>query len=254
MNRKEEMEAFADEIEASDGIYLMGGSAPFPYQVGIKKTAQVIAALRASASPKCICDTDHPLFKQRGHHPHCPASSAAPEEGMKPHFYVPDYQAMGDCRVCGHNDPNMLMPQHQAALPSDSGKAAPVASDKELGKKVGEYLGMSGIDAEDVAHLRKLIALAPATEGGRRGERYDELRRCSERYLAAVASLGEESPYNKLTYFEAPILSMPSEKLRADAHDRWIELNNAGVILRAALSPSPSVGTPAQTSAERESG
>lgn len=29
----------------------------------------------AVSSTHCICDTDHPLFKERGHHPHCPVSS-----------------------------------------------------------------------------------------------------------------------------------------------------------------------------------
>jgi hypothetical protein len=36
----------------------------------------IIAALSAprSVELRCICDTDHPLFKERGHHPQCPAS------------------------------------------------------------------------------------------------------------------------------------------------------------------------------------
>jgi hypothetical protein len=40
---REEMLALADEIEGSDGLYLMGDKR----QLGIKKTAQVIAALRS---------------------------------------------------------------------------------------------------------------------------------------------------------------------------------------------------------------
>jgi hypothetical protein len=51
------------------------------------------------------------------------------------------------------------------ALPSPAVAAEPVADDKELGKRVGAYLGMSGIDAEDVAYLRNLIA--PPVRGNR---------------------------------------------------------------------------------------
>jgi len=62
------------------------------------------------------------------------------------------------------------------------------------------------------------------------------LRIAAERYLTAVKKLGEESGYNRLTYFEAPISKMPTVEMSTEATSRWVELNNAGVALRAAMS------------------
>jgi hypothetical protein len=47
--------------------------------------SDAVVALRASvpADAKCICDTDHPTFKERGHHPLCPANVPA-ERKMVP--------------------------------------------------------------------------------------------------------------------------------------------------------------------------
>jgi hypothetical protein len=39
-----------------------------------------------------------------------------------------------------------------------NGAHAQGANDKDLGKHLGTYLGMSGIDAEDVAHIRAMLA------------------------------------------------------------------------------------------------
>lgn len=63
---------------------------------------------------------------------------------------------------------------------------------------------------------------------------------CAERYMLAVKRLGQQSGYNHLTYFEAPILKMPTEEMRAEAHDRWLELNNAGLALTAAVADAKS--------------
>lgn len=65
--------------------------------------------------------------------------------------------------------------------------------------------------------------------------RYEQLKASSERYMLAVKRLGETSGYNKLTYFEAPVLKMPTEEMRTDAADRWLELNNAGEALTEAI-------------------
>lgn len=58
----------------------------------------------------------------------------------------------------------------------------------------------------------------------------------AERYMLAVKRLGEESGYNCLTYFEAPILKMPTEEMREDAHERWLDLNISGQQLGAAVN------------------
>lgn len=58
----------------------------------------------------------------------------------------------------------------------------------------------------------------------------------AERYLASVAALGEQSGYNHLTYFETPILKAPTDEIGDECHRRWVELNEAGKALRAALT------------------
>jgi hypothetical protein len=58
----------------------------------------------------------------------------------------------------------------------------------------------------------------------------------AEAYMLAVKRLGEESGYNRLTYFEAPILKMPTEDMREEAHERWLELNISGQQLSAAVT------------------
>lgn len=40
-----------------------------------------------------------------------------PDGDIKPHLYSPDHQAMGDCRVCGHNDPSMKLGWHNPKRP-----------------------------------------------------------------------------------------------------------------------------------------
>lgn len=66
-----------------------------------------------------------------------------------------------------------------------------------------------------------------------RERRVDLLIAAAERYMLAVKRLGEESGYNRLTYFEAPILKMPTPEMQAAAHERWVELNDAGQLLTA---------------------
>jgi hypothetical protein len=68
-----------------------------------------------------------------------------------------------------------------------------------------------------------------ATEN--REQRVELLVAAAERYMLAVKRLGEESGYNRLTYFEAPILKMPTQDMREEAHERWLDLNDAGQIL-----------------------
>jgi hypothetical protein len=53
--------------------------------------ADIVNAFLAALAPgnagavACACDTDHPLFKERGHHPHCPlyASPSNPQETVR---------------------------------------------------------------------------------------------------------------------------------------------------------------------------
>lgn len=54
----------------------------------------------------------------------------------------------------------------------------------------------------------------------------------SIRFLEAVAALGEKSPYNNLTWFEAPVSKMPNAELGEQALKLWEELNHAGRDLR----------------------
>ena len=42
---------------------------------------------------------------------------------------------------------------------------ATALADKEIGKQLGEYLGMSDIDAEDVAYIRNLVSTPSASAG-----------------------------------------------------------------------------------------
>lgn len=77
------------------------------------------------------------------------------------------------------------------------------------------------------------------------GDATTELVACAERYMLAVKRLGEESGYNRLTYFEAPILKMPTNDMRREALDRWLELNSAGQALSAATESVKHLSTPA---------
>lgn len=54
----------------------------------------------------------------------------------------------------------------------------------------------------------------------------------SLRFLKAVGALGEKSPYNNLTWFEAPVAKMPNAELGEQALKLWEELNDAGKALR----------------------
>jgi hypothetical protein len=55
------------------------------------------------------------------------AAQAAPGE-IKPHLYMPDYQAMGDCRTCGHEQNK---PWHIYAAPGEPvGESQAPRSDK----------------------------------------------------------------------------------------------------------------------------
>lgn len=111
-----------------------------------------------------------------------------------------------------------------------------------------------GIEAEDMDEARAKLAGLIHTPAGPQAEAVEkELSFANERiigkdieiarlvgvasrYMLAVKRLGEESGYNRLTYFAAPILKMPTEETKAEACDRWIELTNAGVELTEAIS------------------
>jgi hypothetical protein len=62
-----------------------------------------------------------------------------------------------------------------------------------------------------------------------------KLREAAERYMLAVKRLSEESGFNRLTYFEAPISNMPTVEMEQEASSRWIELNDSGKALSAVL-------------------
>jgi len=61
------------------------------------------------------------------------------------------------------------------------------------------------------------------------------LREAATNYMTAVKRLGEQSGYNKLTFFEAPISKMPNDELGMEAVRRWQALNDTGKALTAAL-------------------
>lgn len=80
--------------------------------------------------------------------------------------------------------------------------------------------------------------------------RINRLIASAEQYMLAVKRLGEESGYNRLTYFEAPILKMPTEEMREEAHERWLELNISGQQLSAAVTAAKGMLNEPQPSAE----
>lgn len=63
-----------------------------------------------------------------------------------------------------------------------------------------------------------------------------ELVRAASEYLGAVRQLGQQSGFKRLTYFEAPISQMPTPEMVAEATRRWLQLNDTGRALHAALS------------------
>ena len=67
------------------------------------------------------------------------------------------------------------------------------------------------------------------------------LRAAAKVYLGVVAALGEWTEDKKETYFEAPPSKNP------EAYNRWMALNEAGKVLKAAIaeSESPTVAQPA---------
>lgn len=77
----------------------------------------------------------------------------------------PSHEAGTQAYCYAHQGPVQLE-NGKCPLCSPAGKQEPVA-DKEIGKQIGAYLGMSGIDAEDVAHIRKLVT-APASQDATR--------------------------------------------------------------------------------------
>ncbi len=74
MTTPEGMLELADEIERSDGLYCMNLAAN-GHQLGIQKTAMVIAALR---------------------------QAAAPQGRERKHIYVPESQEDNRCAICAH--------------------------------------------------------------------------------------------------------------------------------------------------------
>ena len=71
----------------------------------------------------------------------------------------------------------------------------------------------------------------------------DLIRNAALRYMNAVKALGEFSGYNAMTYFECPILKVPYH-IGERATARWLELNDSGVALSAALALPRSPGEP----------
>lgn len=59
-------------------------------------------------------------------------------------------------------------------------------------------------------------------------ERVKGMETAARKYMAAVAALGEQTGYNHMNYFEAPILKMPNEDMKAEAFKRWNALNDTG--------------------------
>jgi hypothetical protein len=75
------------------------------------------------------------------------------------------------CAVCGERDypTRQSRCEHPACPP-----IAATPSDKEIGKQIGTYLGMSGIDAQDVAFIRALVLSSADSRSEPAVDRYDE--------------------------------------------------------------------------------
>lgn len=67
-----------------------------------------------------------------------PSAGAEPFEPVQPHVYSPDYQAMGDCRVCGHgpNESHHLRPSQRPVWKIDH--------DGFVGVEIGSYKTLEG--------------------------------------------------------------------------------------------------------------
>ena len=118
---------------------------------------------------------------------------------------------------------------------------------QEALQKIGEEFGIHGGEPRVDGLLRvlreqraDLAALRAEVE--RKDARIAALMAAGERYLSSVAALGEQSGYNCLTYFETPILKAPTDAIGDECHRRWVELNDAGKALRAALAPAKAGG------------
>lgn len=149
MNKKEEDTALADEIEESAGLFCISHHNPNGgHQLGIKKTAQVIATLRASAvlpetmfGSTALCH--HAMMKIN-----CPECSAAPSDGRdlskRPFAFAvrraPEngadewrlFRDEGEAleaaeQLDGDYEGLYRVGDRRSALPSDSRKAEPVA-------------------------------------------------------------------------------------------------------------------------------
>lgn len=66
---------------------------------------------------------------------------------IKPHHYSPDYQAMGDCRVCGHGQ---KVPWHIGEMPREQ------RIDESLAKQLQRSMELN---ARMKSRLQKLISI-----------------------------------------------------------------------------------------------
>jgi hypothetical protein len=107
----------------------------------IEECAEAIRALigqtRNAETVACACDTDHPLFKERGHHPHCPlyASPSNPQETVR-------------CQRCGSGDAMILC----------EGCWSPLSSTVQTDVKIPKVRTSHHRNKEEAARLQKLVA------------------------------------------------------------------------------------------------
>lgn len=97
------------------------------------------------------------------------------------------------------------------------------------------------LHAARVAALRAALLPRPVEAGV---PKVKALQDAAKAYMSAVRRLGEQSGYNNLSFFEAPISKMPDDTLGMEAVRRWQALNDTGKALTVALDlpTSPATG------------
>lgn len=117
----------------------------------------------------------------------------------------------------------------------------------------GMYVAMHVTLADRALIIEAVNASTPTNANAEAAREPVAWRDAARRYMLAVKRLGEQSGYNRLTFFEAPISKMPNDELGMEAVRRWQELNNAGKALTAAVdAPPPATGEARGAEATRD--
>lgn len=122
---------------------------------------------------------------------------------------------------------------HYEAMPSNR------RSDGKL-RETWKHLSTNFPEAADAWRIGASAAIAAVREREEADLRMAASRMAASRYMASVKALGQQSGFNGLTFFQAPIMDPMPKDLGLEAIKRWQELDSAGKALNAALSlPAP---------------